>query len=186
MLPEILPEAKLKLSKDAGGDYVIVINNLPKKFLYRKGYVPEVIKDERGIGTEYTKPSAIERDELLPKLKEDQTGRGFVLFELRNSEVSQVYAAIMNFVERSLPRGELIPTPVKYSSDPEHPSASPIDDAQIPRVMLPVSSPPSAKAVEAGTPSTLPPTDKRKTRVLSEEEKERRRENMAKARAAKK
>jgi len=187
MLPDILPEVRIKLTKGSSGDNVIIIENIPKDMLYTKTrkMVPRLDRD--GELTGELKPGMEFQEVLREKL--EMGGDGFIHFEIRNPGVQLIYRSIMNYVEKSLPRGELIPKPVKYSSMPGHPMANPIGLEQVPRVVLPVSSPPSVqKTVEVGAPPvlTVPLPKVVVKKPLSQERLAQMRESMAIARASKK
>jgi len=174
-LPSILPEVKIKLCKQGAGDSVIIIENLPKEFIYRRKPLraPKLNRDGEFTGELVNMKDT--EDAVHEKLSVDQSGRGFIHFEIRNAEVMDMYKRIMDYVETSIPRGEIIPRPVPYAAMPGHPMSPPINDDQIPRVTIPISSPPSAQAVEVGTPAkTVTTDDLRKMQ-----------ERAAKARAAK-
>jgi len=174
--PEILPEVKLKLTRGGAGDQVIILENIPKKFFYTttRNQVPRKNRDGELMGE--TMPGTEMIEVLKERLEESHDGRGFIQMEIRNPDMTVLYKSLMNYVERTLPRGEIIPKPVPFSSMPGHPMANPIDDTQIPRVTLPVSPPPSVqKTVEAGTPS-----------ILEDEKLKEKQDRMAHARAAKK
>jgi hypothetical protein len=177
MLPEILPEARLKICRQAAGDSVLIIENLPKRFLYRRIRKKVPIVDEAtGIATENMKVTSEWVDVPLEKLRLSQDGLDFVHMEIRIPDVADIYARIMTYVESNVPRGEIIPKPIPYAAQPGHPMSPPIPLNHIPRVKIPVSSPPSAQAVEAGTPS----------KIQDEAKLQAARDRMAKARAARK
>jgi len=185
MLPDILPEVKLKVCYGGNGDFVLIVENLPKEFIYRtvKEKIPKL--DREGDFTGELKVGKLDIEVPKEKITMDQTKNDFFLFEARNSESMGLYKAIIAYVERILPRSEIIPKAIPYSSMPGTPSAPPVSDTQIPRVVLPVSSPPSEEkpSVEAGAPVILPSAKKK--RSLSPEGRKKLQQNAAKARAVK-
>ena len=177
---EFLKEIRLKEARGNSGDMVMVVENLPWDLIYRK--VPKLVPElnELGKNTGKVIPDVKQQvNGLLPGMERSKNGDDFIVFQRRRDDSKRALEKIMKYIDRVLPRYAETPEMVPYALEAGEPRSAPKTIDQIPRVVLPLPSPPAEPkgSVEAVAP-----------RASSEEvdKKQMMRERMAKARAARK
>lgn len=173
-MQEVIREVLIKECGDMLHDRVIIVENLPKKFLYDRTVrmMQRIDRDGWSDGTLLPDPDREMEDTLHPGLEFSQTGDGAIMFWRGNQESAQRLKDIDRYIEGTLPRDVRIPKRVEYAQQIGNPSAGPIPLFQIPRVSLPleqgsvaVSLPPAPKLkIRAKTnglilPETVQPTE---------------------------
>jgi len=184
MLDGHIDEVLIKVISNLHPDMVMIVRNLPARLLYQT--VPKMVlkKDRDGYALDAFVPSPT--GETESKLKEglevSRNGDGAVVFNTRRQAAAQTLAEMDTYIQGTLPRDVIVPKRVEYSAQKGNMMAAPIARFQIPAIDLP--KPELNRTVaEASPPAKAAPL--KPVRVMSEEQKAKRREILAKARAAK-
>lgn len=193
-MEEILKEVLIKKCGNRLHDQVLIIENLPRKFLYEqtRKMVPRVDRDGWMDGTMQVSPDKELVWTLLTGIDKSQAGDGGYCFWMGDQESENRLKDIMRYVEGVFPRDQRIPVFVDNAQLRGEANTGPIALSQIPRVSLPIEkvSPAPAPAlstypqVSSQEPSGILKSGKRAP--LSSERKEQLRANLAKAREARK
>lgn len=194
-MDEILREVLIKKCGNRLHDQVLIIENLPRKFLYEqtRKLVPRVDRDGWMDGTMQVSPDKELIWTLYPGIELSQTGDGGYCFWSENQESANRLKDIMRYVDASFPRDQRLPEFVDNAQVRGESNTGPIINSQIPRIALPVEakvSPAPAPVlstsprVTSQEPSGIFKVDKRSQ--VSPERKEQMRINLAKAREARK
>ena len=182
----ITKELLLRAMVDSGIDMVIRVKNLPKHLLYTKApkMVTRYDRDGYTDGTLVSDPSGEQVDALHEGLSPDQTIKDCVVFNCGLESGKTRLTTIERFISGTLPRDVVVPTKVPYPVDPTDMRSAGRSMEDIPLVELPALITDSRVASLEVSPAaeTAPP---KRTLTLSEEQKAKKREILAKARAAK-
>lgn len=183
-----IDEVLIKVISNLHPDMVMIVRNLPAKLLYQK--VPKmVIKRDRDgyvLDAFVPSPDGETEDALKEGLEVSRNGDGAIVFNTRRQAAAQTLAELDAYIQGTLPRDVMVPKRVEYSAQKGNMMAAPIPRFQIPAIDLPKpeAKPELNRVVEEASPPVKAEPLKR-TRVMSEEQKAKRREILAKARAAK-
>lgn len=181
---ELLDEVLIKEVAEDGIDKVYILKNLPKRFIYTK--VPKMVQrvDRDGYkdGTIVPDPSGEMVDGLVDGLEHSQTRDRSILFLMGTEPGRNAMAAVDAYVAGTLPRDIVLPKRVPYPIDPTDMKSQPRMREDIPVVELPIPEEKISRELPQVSPEAEASPAKQ-PRVLSEAEKERRRESLAKARA---
>jgi len=184
---ELLSEVFIKEQHDAGIDLVMIVKNLPKHFIYRKGLkmVQRVDRDGYTDGTLVPDPSGEKVDELLDGLEKSQTDDGSIVFTQRES-AKQALEAIDQFIQGTLPRDILVPKRVPYPLDSTDTRSQPRSKSLIPVVELPgfKAEVPQVSPEAQASPEVSAPLKTRKP--LTEQQRIAAKERLARAREIRK
>jgi len=160
------------LLKSIGGnihDMVLIVNELPESLFYILNYprVPKLDRDGYPSGDLIRdRKSPKTSKELKPGITASQTGDGGFVFDTMTNAGEERFAEVSAHIRGLLPRDVPIPQMIPYAVEPGTMSSPPLQRHQIPRVELPVSSPPveaKASTVQA-SPSNLQETPKKRGR----------------------
>jgi len=162
-MPHVDGILKEVLVKQIGGnihDMGIVINELPKELFYQKNFprVPKLDRDGEPTGN-LKRDRAVGKitNELKPGISYSQTGDGGYVIDIKNQEGEQRFRELSSYIMAHLPPGSASPKFDFICVEPGNPSSPPKPTNQLPRVQLPVSSPPVSSNEDAvqASPSTL-------------------------------
>jgi hypothetical protein len=187
MIEGYIDEVMIKVISNLQPDKVIIVRNLPAKFLYEKQ--PKMVskRDRDGYVIDALVPSPDGATEKCLKegLELSRNGDGSIVFNVSRQTAKSILAEIDAYIQGTLPRDIVVPQRVEYSSQRGNMLASPIARFQIPAIDLPKPEvkPELNRAVEEASPPAKAEPLKR-TRVLTPEQKAKRCEILAKARAA--
>jgi hypothetical protein len=179
---EELQEVFIKELHESGIDQVFYVQNLPKKFIYHK--VPKMVvrydRDGYTDGTTVVDPSGEKEDGLLEGLEHSQNGDSSIVFPMSKESARNALLAIDQYISGTLPRDVVIPKRTSYPMDSTNSRSMPKTRNLIPTVILPVSREPLVEVSPEANPSPS-----KRSRILTQEQKEAARERMARARAVK-
>lgn len=180
----------------ANGVFVFctIVENLPKKFLFRKTaklmqiepyedrMVPAFSVDEKGKKT----PTGELVDELQGAIQMDGAGSGAFVFDLHSDEAGKRVQAIEEYVNSIIKDPELRIKWQPYAQRFKEASSSPVAYNSILRVRLPSPVSPSvATPLVTGQAEAHPESKKKVRKPMTEEHKQKLRDALAKARALK-
>ncbi len=170
-MSEVTGVLKDVLIKQIGGnvhDLGIVVNELPKNLFYHKNFprVPKLDRDKEPTGNlKRDRAAGKIADELKPGIKVSQTGDGGFVINIHNQEGEQRFREISSYITSNLPAGTAQPRFDYICTEPGNASSPPKPVAQLPRVELPVSSPPveeKSSTVQAPSSTLATPLRKQK------------------------
>jgi hypothetical protein len=199
-----MKEVLVKVITGSGCDRVLVIENLPKRFIFEKvqKMAPLFVQNSAGmkIATEASIPVFGEYEEALKEgITLSQTGDGGYVFNLNENKSVELFKELDNYVKRNLPRDHERVEAVPYATDPSSALSGPIPYSAIPRAKLPVlidpknfrpedgpASPPEAKATaQSSVPGHILTAEEHAEYMDMKEKKRQAQERMEKARSAK-
>lgn len=153
-MDEILREVLIKMCGNRLHDKIIIIENLPKKFLFEKTRKMIVQRDREGFtdGTMMVDPSGEMIETLRPGIEKSQTGDGGLVFFSMDQESMTRFADIMRYIEVNFSRDHRIPSFVDNAQQIGNPATGPLPYSQIPRIQLPA---PIVQAPPAPLPTTV-------------------------------
>lgn len=157
------------LIKQIGGnthDLVFVVSELPRSLFYTKAWKKVPKMDRDGYPTGNLISSRTEKIlGLKPGIKFSQTGdKGFV-FDSMSNEGRERLAELDRFIFDTLPPNATIPHREAYCREPGNMTSPPRAKHELPRVEMPVSSPPvevKTSTVSASPSNLLVKRSKRK------------------------
>lgn len=141
-------------------DLAIVVNELPKNLFYHKNFprVPKLDRDGEPTGN-LKRDRAVGKiaDELKPGIKMSPAFKGGFVIDIQNQEGEQRFRELSSYITTNLPAGTTAKRFEPLCVEPGNPSSPPRPISQLPRVELPVSSPPVSSNEDAvqASPSTL-------------------------------
>ena len=200
-MEELLDSVYIKESSTLHTDTVFIVENLPKRLIYHMVPAMATVYDRDGYtdGNQRVDSTAPKVEALLPGLYLDAAGDGSVMFDTRHEEPAKALEAIDAYIAGTLPRDVVIPRRVPYAERPDDKRSNPIPMSGIPIVALPGVLRPDAPQVSPQGVSPLPvesglikpnqgvDIEELKKAAVEEykaEQKEKKRAQMAKARAA--
>lgn len=144
-MEETLREVLLKLIGNKLHDRVIVIENLPSKFLFEqtRKMKQRVDRDGWSDGTMVVDPSGEMIWTLRPGIEKSQTGDGGFVFNDAERESSDRMKDILRYIEMSHSRDARIPQFVDNAQMVGDARSMPLPYAQIPHIVLPAPMIPS-------------------------------------------
>jgi len=185
---EVIDEVFIKEVRENGIDYVSFVRNLPRHFVYEQ--VPKMIMkvDKEGYteGHRVPDPAGGFEWQLKLGLEHSLNGDKSIVFQVKYEDGQRALQAIDDYVDRLLPREQIVPDRLPYPMDPKDPRSNPRPLDMIPKITLPL---PGSKREESGVISPTgasAPVSLRPSRHFSAEHKEKLRKNIAKAREARK
>lgn len=185
MITGTLDEVFIKEVNDLGTDKVIIVRNLPKKLIYQevRKMVQRVDRDGYSDGTLVPAPNGAMVEVLLEGLELSRNGDGSIVFNTKREPGRIALAAVDKYIQGTLPRDVLVPERVAYPMQEGDLRAMPKPKHMIPAIDLPkpIDRVVAEEISPAGNAASPKPT-----RVLSPEQKARRVQILADARAAKK
>lgn len=175
-MDEVLKEVLLKKCGNRIHDQVLIVENLPRKFLFEetRKLVPK--KDREGWldGTMTVDPSGEMVWTLYPGIERSQSGDGGFIFWTNEQESDGRLKDIMRYIDGVFPRDQRLPSFVDNAQLRGEMNTGPIPYNLVPRISLPAPiSEPSPTSMDV--PSVSP--DERREAMLA---------NLEKARAARK
>jgi hypothetical protein len=184
---EYLDEVLIKEVTEAGIDRVFFVQNLPKHFIYRKvqPLITRYDRDGYTDGTQIPDLKAEPIDGLLDGLEMSPNRDGAVCFYINREASRLALQAIDAYISGTLPRDIKAPVRVPYPIDPTDFRSPARMREDIPLIELPMDDDDQvSRTAPQVSPGAKAPLAK-PVRVLSEAEKQRRRDALAKARAVK-
>lgn len=191
----ILKEVLIKKVGNRKHDQVLIIENLPSKFIWEQTRKMVQQIDKEGYPTGNLVPD--KSGELVWTLRDgierSQTGDGGYCFSVGDQNSETILKDIMRYVDMSFPRDQRLPAFVDNAQMVGESNSGPLSYQMIPRLSLPVTAE-SIKPVPAPAIAPAPQEPRRESagdlpkpkRTLSPERLEKLRNNLALARQAKK
>lgn len=179
-----IDEVLIRQTNVGRDDLVIILKNLPTKFLYEERPATKLDPVTKGVfvpDPEGKKIIALK--EQLEVNKNDSS----ILFYLARNGVKEILEPIMRYIKLSVPRDIQLPTPVVYTQQPGNFMSGTISRDQIPVIELPLVAnltKPGAETISPAVQTASPAQAIKKERTPDQLEAMRAR--MAKARAARK
>lgn len=170
-MSEVTGILKDVLIKQIGGnvhDLGIVVNELPRDLFYHKNFprVPKLDRDGEPTGNlKRDRKVGKIKDELKPGVTLSQTGDGGYVINIQSQEGQQRFKELSSYVVHMLPVGTAMPKFDFICVEPGNMSSPPKPISELPRVELPVSSPPveeKSSAVQASPSNLAQPLVRRK------------------------
>lgn len=152
-MEENLREVLIKKVGNKLHDKVLIVENLPRKFLFEqtRKMVQRIDRDGYPDGTLVVAPSGELVWTLRPGIEKSQTGDGGFVFDTMDREAMERLADIMRYIEMSFSRDKVIPAFVDNAQQIGDARTGPIAYFQMPRISLP---PPAPAPVPLLAPST--------------------------------
>lgn len=195
-MEEIFKEVLVKKCGNRRHDQVMVIENLPRKFLFEqtRKMIQRIDRDGYPDGTMVVDPSGALIWTLYQGIEKSQTGDGGYLFWVGDQESENRLKDIMRYVDMSFPRDQRIPEFVDNAQMRGESNTGPIPYNMIPRLTLPIPETPKAPEPPPLRPAPVPeiPVPSQVSpqapagRIRSEEKLAAMRARMQKARDARK
>ena len=186
---KLLKNVLIRLAVGGRVDKVLYIDNLPEELLYEMQFPRKYV----GKGIENHKEPDLTKDKVATLrlgLTDSPTGDKGIVFDLEREQGQTIWGKVEAYIKSMTPRGELPIAPVIYSQEPDKQSAPALDLDKIPKAVLSVLSPPTAGAVVApvAVGAGASPIQSKADIIAEYKEQEsvKRKEAMAKVRAAKK
>lgn len=144
-MEEILKEVLLKQVANKLHDKVLIVENLPSRFLYEqtRKMIQRIDRDGYPDGTQVVDPSGELVWTLRPGLAKSQNGDGGIVFDMMERESKDRLADITRFIEMSYSRDQRIPEFIDNAQQIGNPMTGPLPYFQIPKVTLPAPIAPS-------------------------------------------
>jgi hypothetical protein len=177
-MAELLPEVMIKEVSNTGVDKVVIVRNLPKKFIYQKvvKMVQKFDRDGYSDGMLVPDPKGEMEDGLYDHLEHSQNGDGSIHFMMHFETARKALEAIDQYISGTLPRDVIIPKRVPYALDPSDMRSAPKPRHMIPVIELPVSkaeAPQVSPEAQASLESSAPIKKYKLTPAQREAAKER-------------
>ncbi len=185
-ITEILDEVFIKEVGDDGIDRVSFVQNVPRRFFYAETPKMVMKRDKEG----YAEGHMVPRDplELEWTLKDgleySLNGDGSILFQVRRAEAKDALAALDDYIDRSIERGIVIPDRIPYPMDVKDPRSNPKPKEMIPKIKIPLVANLRGASDPISPVGASAPASERPSRHFTADHKEKMRQNLVKARAA--
>ena len=185
-IKEVLDEVFVKEVRENGVDYVSFVKNVPRTFIYQQ--TPKMImkRDKEGYAEGHMVPAIPQQLEWTLKegLEHSLNGDSSIVFQVKYEPGKRALQELDDYIDRMIDRDQVVPDRLPYPLDPKDPRSNPRPKDMIPHIDLPLS-PIRRDAVELISPAVASvPASVRPSRHFSVDKKEKMRENLKKARAA--